>query len=379
MFKQTVETSATPHVTVVESAGSLVVRGVDEERITVRADGEAEDVILEHERENLTLSADSDCTLTCPQDTILTIRAVQGNLRIEGVEGQINVGTVHGKFDLRAVGPTKVEQAFGNLHVRRAADDVHAEIARGNARVRGVEGTLSLGQVHGNLTVEGAQGGLTAGQVRGNVRLGPPFSPGATYRLSADGNLTLRLPSDASIRLDLDARGGVRSHIPDLVLEEDGDRVQTVLGSGDAILEAHVDGRVSLRSLDPEYGPAQGFDFIPDLEGLGAQIEASVAGAMAEMEVRLGESLGRIDGEQVRRRIERSAEQFRQSAEREAERARLRAERAERRWQRASGRRPRPKRPPATDEERMRVLRLVEEGKITPEQAADLLAALEGR
>jgi len=379
MFEQTIETSASPRVTVVESLDNLVVRGVDEERITVRADGEAKDVVLEREGESFTLSARSDCTLTCPRDTILTIRAVQGNLRIEGVEGQISVGTVHGKFDLRAVGPTKVEQVFGNLRVRRAVDDLHAEITRGNARVRGVEGVLSLGQVDGNLTVEGAQGGLTAERVRGNVRLGPPFSPGATYRLSADGNLTLRLPSDASIRLALDARGGVRSHIPDLVLEEDGDRVQTVLGSGDAILEAHVDGRVSLRSLDPEYGPAQGFDFIPDLEGLGAQIEASVAGAMAEMETRLGESLGRIDGEQIRRRVERSADKFRQSAEREAERARLRAERAERRWQRASGRRQRPKRPPATDEERMRVLRLVEEGKITPEQAADLLAALEGR
>ena len=37
------------------------------------------------------------------------------------------------------------------------------------------------------------------------------------------------------------------------------------------------------------------------------------------------------------------------------------------------------KREPATDEERMRVLRMVEEGKITPEQAAELLAAVEGR
>jgi len=32
-----------------------------------------------------------------------------------------------------------------------------------------------------------------------------------------------------------------------------------------------------------------------------------------------------------------------------------------------------------SDEERMRVLRLVEEGKISPDQAADLLAAMEGR
>jgi hypothetical protein len=111
---------------------------------------------------------------------------------------------------------------------------------------------------------------------------------------------------------------------------------------------------------------------------------------MVEMETRLEESLGRIDSEQIHLQVERAreqalrtagraAERARQTAEREAERARLRAERAERRWQRASGRRPRPKREPVTDEERMRVLRMVEEGRLSPEQAADLLAALEGR
>ena len=379
MFNQTIETSAAPHVTVVESTASLVVRGVDQERITIQVQGGNDDVRLEREGEDVTLSAGSDCTLICPRNTTLTIHAVQGNLRVVGVEGPVTVGTVHGNLDLRTVGLTRVEQAFGNLRVRRVLEDLHAEITRGNARVHGAKGLLSLGQVDGNLTVEGARAGLAAGQVRGNVRLGPPFSPGATYRLSADGNLALRLPSDASIRLTLDARGGVRSLLPDLVLEEEGDRARAVLGSGEAGLEAQVGGRVSLRPLEPEYGPAEGFDFMPDLEGLGAQIEARVAQAMAEMEARLGESLGRIDGEHVRRRIDRSSEQFRRTAEREAERARLRAERAERRWQRASGHRPRPRRPLATDEERMRVLRLVEEGRITPDQAADLLAALEGR
>jgi hypothetical protein len=97
------------------------------------------------------------------------------------------------------------------------------------------------------------------------------------------------------------------------------------------------------------------------------------------MEARLHESMGRIDSAEVRRRVERVAEKARRAAERETERVRLRAERAERRWRRASGRRARPRRTPATDEERMRVLRLVEEGKVTPEQAADLLSALEGR
>ena len=218
------------------------------------------------------------------------------------------------------------------------------------------------------------------------------FSPDQTYQLSASGNLTIYIPVDASLRLSLQAEDGVRSSLPHLALEETDGKMLGILGAGEASLEAQAGGRISLRPMGPEEVLEEGaaFDFVADLDGLGAQIEARITEAMAEMEVRLDESLGRIDSEQIRLQMERAKEQaflkteqaakkVRRAAEREAERARLRAERAERRWRRASGRKPRPKREPATDEERMRLLRMVEEGKITPEQAAELLAAVEGR
>ena len=398
MFEQTIETSATPHITVTECLGNLVVRGTEEPQITLRLRGEADGptaavgVIIDQEGETFTITARADCILTCPRDTTLIISVVQGNLKVERVEKPIAVETVHGNVTLQAVGPTALKQTFGNLSAGQVVGDLHAQITRGNARVRQVEGSLSLDQVDGNLAAEGLQGGLAAKQVRGKVRLRPPFSPGMTYRLNANGNLTVRLPADASLRLALRAGGGVRSNLPDLTLEEVDGETRGVLGAGEASLEVQVGGRISLRPLEPEEGVAEelSFDFVADLEGLGAQIEASIAGAMAEMEVRLEESLGRLDVEKIRlgaeqakaralRKAERAAEKVRRTAEREAERARLRAERAERRWQRASGRKPRARREPVTSEEQLRVLRLVEEGKVTPEQAADLLAALGGR
>jgi len=378
MLKQAFETSPTPHVTVAECLGNLVVRGAEEERIAIRVPGEADDLVLDREGETFTITVRSDCTLTCPRATTLTVDAVRGNLKVEGVDGPVAVGTVHGNVHLRAVGPAAIEQVFGNLRARQAGGDLRAHAVRGNARVRGIEGSLSLGQVDGNLVAERLQGGLEAERVHGNVRLAPLVSPGLNYRLNADGNLTLHIPTGASLRLALSARGGVRSSIPGLVLEETEGQVRGILGAGEASLEAQVGGHASLRPLEPGYRPDEELDF-GDLEGLGAQIEAHVAEAMSEMEARLDESLGRIDSTEVRRRVERVAQKARRAAERETERVRLRTERAERRWRRASGHRARPRRTPATDEERMRVLRLVEEGKVTPEQAADLLSALEGR
>jgi hypothetical protein len=392
MFEQTFETSATPHVTVAECLDNLVVRGSQDRRVTLHVKGSADDVTMEREGETFTLTAHVGCFLTCPPATTLTVDGVQGNLKIERVEGPVTVGTAHGNVALCDVGPAALDRVFGNLSVRRVTGDLRVQTVRGNARVRQVAGALSLGHVDGNLASRGAQGGLTAEQVRGNVRLGPPFSPGMTYRLNADGNLDVRLPASASLRLALQAGDRVRSSVPDLVLEEADGEMRGVLGAGEASLEAQVDGHVSLWPFEAEERSVEGFpfDFAADLEGLGAQIEARIAEAMAEMETRLEESLGRIEDPVLRQRVEQeaayamqkaeqTAQQARRKAEREAERARLRAERAERRWRRVSGERPHSRRELATDEERMRVLRMVEAGKITPAQAADLLAALEGQ
>lgn len=375
MFEQTFETSANPYITVTECWGDLVVRGSEEQRIILRPRGGADNATMEQDGESFTLVAQDDCFLTCPAGTSLTVHTARNNLKVRGVKGPITVATVHGNVTLDSVGATALEQVGGNLRAGEVAGNLESQTVRGNARIYGVEGHLSMRLVAGNLKVEGLQGGLEVEQVGGNVRLGSPFSPGATYRLCAGGNLRARIPEDASLRLRLEAGGRVRSLLPDLALEEQNGQLQGVLGAGEAGLEAQVGGNVTLRPLGAEGGVE--FEFEGDLDELGSVIEAQIAEAMAGLEARLEGSLGRMDSAKVRLRVEKAADKARRKAEQAAERARLRAERAERRWRRVSGRRP--PRPPATDEERMRVLRLVEEGKVTPEQAADLLAALEGR
>jgi hypothetical protein len=277
----------------------------------------------------------------------------------------------------------------------RVAGDLRAVHLQGDARIRQVDGQLVLEQAGSDLRAEGIQGGMTANQVGADIWLGPPFTPGAVYRVNAGGNVEIRLPEDANLRLSLRAGGGVRSHIAGLSLQEAGAETTGAIGAGEATLEIQAGGRIILRPPEAEGTPEREFDFDVDLgfldalKDLGPVIEARIAEAMANVEARLQEGLSRIDGEQIRMHVERATEQARRTAERaaerarreaerEAERARIRAERAERRWQRASGRRARQE-PAATDEERLRVLRMLEQGKITLEQANELLAALEGR
>jgi hypothetical protein len=430
MFEQTIETSETPHITIAKCAKNLLVQGKDDRGVSVRVDGESEDLTLEQEGETLILSASEDCEIACPAGSTLTVQTCHGNAKIDCVAGTLALETIHGNLTLKDVGPTEFTRVDGNLYIRDVGGVLRGEAVGGNARVRDVEGACTLekisGNLHardvdgdlqsgivggnahvadvrgqyvvkkvgGNLTFDEVQGGVTAEQVGGNARVRPPFLPSKAYRISAGGNLDVRIPENASLRLTLCAGGGVRSKIAGLALEEAGGEMTGVLGGGEASLEAKAGGSISLRGGGAANGPPGEFefnmDFLDHLEDIGPMIEARVGEAMAQMEIQLKQGLGQFDSDKLRVKIERAAEksamaaeraaeEVRRAAEREAQKARIRADRAQRSWERASGQKPRVHPEPVSQEEQLRVLRMVEQGKITPEQAADLLEAMKGR
>jgi hypothetical protein len=376
VFRKAVETSLTPHVTVTECRGNLTVRGDADKEIELSVHGSGTGVGWHREGETLTLAIPSSATIVCPSGTTLTIEHVLGNLRVEEISGPASIDGVHGNTTLRAVGPVDLGSTHGNLSARDVAGQLRGEDIMGNASIHRVAGRLELGQVAGNLFGEGLQGGLTVETVRGNARLGSPYMPSTTLRLRGYGNLTVLVPVGASLRLTLRGGGVARSLVPGLELEEVEGQTTGIVGSGETELEAEMNGDVTVR-------PCQAGDSVEVGAGwdeLGAHIEWQLNDALARMATSLEESLGHVDGEWVRHRVDRASEQARRKAEQAAERARMRADRAERRWRRASGRRPAAGRQQqVADEERLRVLRMVEEGKITPHEASELLTAIEGR
>ncbi len=391
MFKQSVEVSLAPHVVITECVGDLVIRGAEAAQVTIRPRDGGNDVDVQQEGDTLTVVARTDCYLTCPHGTTLTIHTVRSDLKVLQVLGPLTVGPVYGDVQLNAVGPTTLEQCYGDLSAQGVAGNLTIRSVASDVRVSGAQGGLFVESIGGSLHAEGLEQGLTVGTVGADVRLGPPFTPGATYQLKVGSDLRVTLPRDASVRFLLRSGGRVRSSVPGLAVSETNGQAEAVLGNGEALLQAEVGGHVRLRAVDAE-ATGENFDvgFARDMDDWSVAIESRIAQAMAKMEMRLEETLGHLDSvdfrqradratEQAQRAVERATEQARRAAEHEAEQARLRAERAERRWQRVSGQRSQPRREQVSDEERMRVLHMVEQGKLTPEQAAELLSALEGR
>jgi hypothetical protein len=396
MKVQRFEVSNTPHLTLT-CYSDLDIRGGREGEVVIKAYGPEEDLKIEREGERLSITAHVRCKIGCPKGATITIPAAHGSLRVQQVDGPIAVEMVGGDTVLKEVGPTTITTASGSVRARSVGGDLRLDQVGGDLTVRGVEGFLSSDTVGGSLRASHLEGGLQA-TIGGDGSLTTDFTPGCDYKLSAGGQIVVKFPEQASARIQADAGGTITDKVEWAEVQKDSGTLTGRVGAGDegeANVEINAGGDVSLRSKSDSKGFSFSFvlddDLDLELESMAEEIERNIEAHMARMNAQLEAQLSRIDHEAVREKAERAAEKVRRRAERAAERARLKAERAQRRWERMGGSR-RPHRPPSppspparrraadpiTEEERMMILKMVQEGKISAEEGTRLLEAMEG-
>ena len=147
-------------------------------------------------------------------------------------------------------------------------------------------------------------------------------------------------------------------------------------------------GRIILKEADApdkQYGDPMDMDFDIDMDfgGLGEQFSTEINNRMSEFSARMEKEFG----PSFTAKIEKTAKEAAIKAERAAERAVRKAEQAARRaryqadrtsWNAPSPARPRsPKENKATEEEQIKILRMVENGIISPDEATTLLEAID--
>ncbi len=391
MKLQRFEVSDAPHLTIKSCQGDLDVSGGRRGEIAIKAYGGEEDLQVSKEGEHLVLEVKARCKIGCPHGTTLSVGTVQGGLRVREVDGPIAAETVQGDLVLKEVGPTTTTTVQGDLRGRAVRGALSLENVNGDLSARGVEGLLSAKNVAGDLRTAGLEGGLDA-NVIGDASLKTDFAAGCDYSLTTGGDASLRFPEGASASIQATAGGDLHHNVDWVAVTEGDGMISGTVGDGEAQVTITAGGDVGLRGAgtgkEAFISISIGDDMDLELgqfESMAEEIERSLEEQMARMGEKLEEKLSRIDHDAIRLKAEQAAEKVRRQAERIAERARMRAERSRRQWERVGGQPPKaPKRPtppkakaePVSDQERIMILRMVQEGKITAEEAAKLLKAM---
>jgi hypothetical protein len=416
----TVATDDAPPVAV-EVHGDLKVTGWD--RGEVAAEASDEGVLEVQEQEGaVRVVCRSDLVLHVPSAAHLQVDVARGDVRIGAVTGDIEIKAVAGDLDLRDVGAVKIGAVSGDLSARHVAGDLAVQQVAADASIRAVDGALAAEMIGADLFLRSVSGDVSA-TVGADASLSLDPAPGRAYRVTAGSSIACRMPEDADAVLTVMSGSGVVAvRIPDVQLSEPADGVRTLtlgVGGPEVVLEAGG-GVVISSGAQPEAADI-GAQFAEDFGGMAEEITGQVEVRVEQVMSSLSDHLSRMSetlpgvleaaglsateadriAERVRESGERAAERAARRAERKAAKAARRAEKAARRAERKKHRKKMfvaghhrhgpeggafhwspagrvPEREPVSDEERLAVLRMLEEGKITAEEAERLLRALGG-
>ncbi|NUQ86201.1 MAG: hypothetical protein HUU11_15960 [Anaerolineales bacterium] len=354
----------TPKITVDVVGGDLSVVGWDGD---ILIKGDEDEVRFTQADELVSLSCGGDLALRVPKGAAFEFASIGGDASIRGVQGNIDLGEIGGDLSIRDAGSLTIGAIGADFSLRNAKGDIHVRNAGGDVSIRDVEGNIAIDSVGNDLALRGAKGDVKVNVGEDVIVYLDPRVDGE-YSVTAGDDILLVIPPEANVTLVMQG-DRIDVDLPGVDPDEDATERVVVLGNGSAKISLSAGGDVRVSSREDagefaeEFGNFAGINF--DWSGFGDRISRQV--------------------EEATRRATKRAEEAVRRAERHAARHARHPKSGfvVGRWNWDPQGAPKPPTPPASsepvsEEERLAILKMLAEKKITAEQAEQLLSALEG-
>jgi hypothetical protein len=399
--------------------GDLIMKGYDGNELIIKTLGDEEPKVTVQEGQ-ATLEALSACTIYVPHKSKVEIGEISGDAGIKSLDGELVIGSVGKELTLRDVGSTTVNSIGLDLVAKRIRGDLKPGKVGRAVIVRDVDGQFAATSIGAQLSLRDVSGGVTA-VVGGNADITLAPVPWQLYDVTAGGNINCRLMEETSA--DFVVESGKRLivvKLPDHSQSLRQSEYQFSLGEGDSRVRLKAGGAVEIRASGGGWESFGMFEprvdvNLDELDGLAEQIEQQVTSQIEEMTGEMeayldkvtnslrGAGLSEREVDRVQQRVRRAQERAQRAQDISRRKMALKLEAAQRRIEQKMRRRgmsapPPPPRPesrfawpiapgtdtapvgePVSDEERLMILKMLEEQKISVEEAEQLLGALEGK
>lgn len=361
MLKKTLAVRSHFKIILPSAAGDLRLTGWDREEVSAKTDGDSLDLVLDGE--TVTVSCDDDLILSVPRAASVRVDEANGDVEVRTLAGALSFGTVAGDLSLREIGALQVDSVEGDVAVRSCSGNVSIMRSESDVSLRDVQGSVNLDAVADDLFVRGVKGSLRARVEEDAVMYLEPLE-GNPIDVFAEGDILLHVPAktNATLSLEADEPENITVQIP-AAMSTGTNPLSVILGEGGgAVVHLKAEGDILVTSESKDWESAVEFDF-----GAGWPLPEDFA-------------------ERISRTTERAARQA-EAAVRRAEAGVRRAEENMRRqhgrrfafnWSGGRGMPPAPPTEPVSDAERMAILNMLQDKKISAEDAEKLLSALEG-
>ena len=328
------------------------------------------------------IKATSDCHLQIPSIMEVTVEKVGGDASMSGLQGRLIVGKVGGDLMLQNLGGASVESVGGDLHINNPGDGMEVSRVGGDVygrqiqslSTRAVGGDARLLQVNGEIN-------LTAG---GDVDLEFASTILPVVVITAGGDIRIVVPKDAQGQLELQSKGfSIQVHAAGQEGDWEVENMSLPLGDGGSLLKISAGGDIVI--TDEETLTADFGEFVnnsaEDWKTFGAdlekQIRESIGGAMTN--IKWATRSANLSADKARAKMEKAMHKMESkgvvidhtgvNVEHNGKHVGITFGSPVNRQEKPVNH--------STEEERLLVLKMLQEKKITAEEADQLLTALD--
>lgn len=373
MATKTFACGASPQV-IVTAEGDLSITGWDQESIEAHFRNE-EDLTIEQSDNRLTFFTDGSLALKIPFESLLQVNLVDGSLALSTMRGAASIQSVGGHLSLQGTGPVTCGNVSGHVKFANTVGEICVRNVGGNLKGSQADGIVSVTNVGGSIKLLNVtlQGRVHAG---GNIKVKIPDTP-QDLEAYAGGNIKIWVPPDAGFELEAHSGG-------EKVLLQTGSETQRLgngqsrrtVGAGGPLLKLHAGGNIYVLTSGWEEDLAAE-DF--DASGMAAPSVSAEIDARIHRRIEEKMRQAEIKANAAARRAEEKMNAAMRKAEHYKSRPGFETFRGPGSFNVNWPQPPEDPREKVTDEERMLILNMLSEKKITAEEANRLLDALSGK
>ncbi len=382
MKRETLAVAGQVKISVENVNGDLQVVGWERPEITAKTSGDL--LELNNEGQAVSVRCDDDLILYVAREASLSLDNISGDADIRALTGDVTIVNVSGDLQVRNVGAAKIDSVGGDLSLRSSSGNLQVGKVGSNASLRDVKGDVVLESVNSDLHLRNMEGNVTA-VAGGDAILSLHPKNGTNIDVTAGCDLLLCVPTTLDAQLDLQAGAeeGIRIDLPGVTSVEEAATRKLVLGSGSATLHLVAGEDLVVTSKEGEWESKADFDpfgysdlFSGEFPGVPADLHERISRQVEEVTQRVAQ----MQSARIQQRMEaamRRAEEKLRAAERRSQ------------FMGVTGRGrppspisstpPTPPSEPVSNEERLAILKMLEDKRISVKQAEKLLSALEGK
>ena len=366
-MSKTISAGRTPKIYLDTIGGDLSLVGWEGDDILLK--GDDDEMRFKQDGDKVTVSCDDDVSIRVPKGSQVYINMIGGDASIRGVMGGIELKEIGGDLSIRDVESVAIDTIHADFSLRGAKGHLSVKNAHSDVSIRDVDGNVSLESVADDLALRDVRGNVSA-NVSEDVVLYLNPQAGNVYSITAGEDILLVMPPKANATLTLSA-DEIDIEWKGVPNDEDATSRVITLGDGSALITLNAGGDIRVSNQSDAGDSAEDFG---NFAGMGFDWSGF--------------------GERISRQVEQATRGAARKAEEAARNASRKADDIARRMNRRGGPRgagsgpwnwdlspkgvPMPPKPQVSEEERMVILKMLQEKKITAEEADNLLSALEG-